>query len=327
MIRLNKILVATDFGDASDVALHYGRALAHTFGATLHLLHVAENTFLRAVPTDPHVLKAVAVTQLRDRLTDGDLTTLHAVASLETSDETAEAIVKYAARHAVGLIVMGTHGRAAIARLLVGSVAEKVVRTAPCPVLTVRQPERDFVVPDAALGSAQHEPGGVSMMTLKNILVATDFSEPSEAALTYGRALARTFKATLHVLHIVERVSDVVYGAEAYAVAIPELQQELEDSARKQLEDLLVDNDPHPLTTRQGLISSSAPAAAIVDYAGKEGIDLIVTGTHGRGGVAHLLMGSVAERVVRTAPCPVLTVRHPEHEFVVADTLAAAAKA
>ena len=75
------------------------------------------------------------------------------------------------------------------------------------------------------------------------------------------------------------------------------------------------------------LITSNAPAVAIVDYARRERIDLIVTGTHGRGAVAHLLMGSVAERVVRTAPCPVLTVRHPEHEFVVPDALVAVAKA
>ena len=165
------------------------------------------------------------------------------------------------------------------------------------------------------------------MITLKNILVATDFSQPSDAALAYGRALARNFKATLHVLHVVNNVSSVVYGAEAYAVSMPEFQREIEDSARKELDDLLIDNDPVPLPARRVLIVSSAPAAAIVDYAGRERIDLIITGTHGRGAVAHLLMGSVAERVVRTAPCPVLTVRHPEHEFVVPDTLVAVAKA
>ena len=165
------------------------------------------------------------------------------------------------------------------------------------------------------------------MITLKNILVATDFSEPSDAALTYGRALARNFNATLHVVHVVGNVSSLVYGAEAYAVNMPAFQQEVEDAARKQLDDLLVDNDEHPLQTRHVLLTSNAPAVAIVDYAGREHIDLIVTGTHGRGAVAHLLMGSVAERVVRTAPCPVLTVRHPEHEFVVPDALVAVAKA
>jgi nucleotide-binding universal stress UspA family protein len=165
------------------------------------------------------------------------------------------------------------------------------------------------------------------MIALKNILVATDFSEPSDAALTYGRALARTFGATLHLAHVVDSVPTFVYGADAYAVSMPELQQELEDAARRQLAELLVDNDRPPLPARLVLLTSNAPAAAIVDYAKGERIDLIVAGTHGRGGVTHLLMGSVAERVVRTAPCPVLTVRHPEHEFVVPDALVAVAKA
>ena len=163
------------------------------------------------------------------------------------------------------------------------------------------------------------------MITLKNILVATDFSEPSEAALAYGRALARDFNGTLHVVHVVGNVGSAVYGAEAYVTSVPELQQDVEDAARKQLDDLLVDNDEPPLPTRRVLITSNAPALAIVDYARQEHINLIITGTHGRGAVAHLLMGSVAERVVRTAPCPVLTVRHPEHEFVVPDALVAVA--
>ena len=166
------------------------------------------------------------------------------------------------------------------------------------------------------------------MIMLKNILVTTDFSEPSEAALAYGQALARTFGATLHVLHVVGHISSAVYGgADGYVVSMPELQQEMADAARQQLDDLLVDNDERPLPTRRVLITSNTPAPAIIEYAGREHIDLIVTGTHGRGAVAHMLMGSVAERVVRTAPCPVLTVRHPEHEFVVPDALVAVAKA
>jgi nucleotide-binding universal stress UspA family protein len=165
------------------------------------------------------------------------------------------------------------------------------------------------------------------MMTLKNILVATDFGEPSEAALIYGRALASNFGATLHVVHVVGHLSSAVYGAAGYIVSVPELQQEVEDAARKQLDDLLVDNDTPPLPSRAVLITSNSPALAIVDYARQERINLIVTGTHGRGAVAHLLMGSVAERVVRTAPCPVLTVRHPEQEFVVPDALVAVVKA
>ena len=162
MILLTQILVATDFSDASEVALEYGRALARTFGASLHLLHVMENTFLRPSPSDPYLLKAGAAKHLGERLSADDRVTLHAHAALETSDDPAETIVKYAGEHQIGLIVMGTHGRGGMARMLTGSVAEKVVRTAPCPVLTVRHPEHDFVVPDAASSTAHLSSGGLS---------------------------------------------------------------------------------------------------------------------------------------------------------------------
>ena len=126
MIQLTRILVATDFSDASHVALDYGRALAHTFGASLHVLHVMENTFLRPMPGDPYLLKAAAVKHLTERITDDDRTALHAVATLETSDNPAAEIVNFAAGHDVGLIVMGTRGRGTMARLLMGSVAWNV---------------------------------------------------------------------------------------------------------------------------------------------------------------------------------------------------------
>jgi universal stress protein A len=155
MILLKRILVATDFGDASEAAMDYGRALAQTFGASLHLLHVMENPFLRPVQADPSQLKAAAAKRLGERLTDDDRAALHATAVLETSDHPAEEIVKYAKAHNLDLIVMGTHGRGAVAQLLVGSVAERVVRTAPCPVLTVRHPEHEFVVPDILVAVAK----------------------------------------------------------------------------------------------------------------------------------------------------------------------------
>jgi nucleotide-binding universal stress UspA family protein len=164
------------------------------------------------------------------------------------------------------------------------------------------------------------------VITLTNILVATDFSEPSAAALTYGRALAGHFKSMLHVVHVVGTIPSVFNGIEAYVVSVPDLQQQVEDAARKELEALLIDSDDLPLF-RRVLITSNVPAAAIVDYAKQERVGLIVAGTHGRGAVAHALVGSVAERIVRTAPCSVLTVRHPEHEFVVADIFVANATA
>lgn len=162
MILLKQILVATDFSDASDAALAYGRELSSAFGASLHVLHVLENTFMRPVPADPYVLKAAATRHLADRITDQDRAQRHATATMTMSDTPAGEIVKYARAHGVDLIIMGTHGRAGMARLLLGSVAETVVRTAPCPVLTVRHPAHDFVVPDPPLAAATQEPGGLS---------------------------------------------------------------------------------------------------------------------------------------------------------------------
>jgi nucleotide-binding universal stress UspA family protein len=162
MILLRQILVATDFSDASDAALAYGRELSAAFGASLHLLHVLENTFMRPVPADPYLLKAAASRHLADRITNQDYAQRHATATVATSDAPADEIVKYARAHQVDLIVVGTHGRAGMARLLLGSVAETVVRTAPCPVLTVRHPEHDFVVPDPPRVTATQEPGGLS---------------------------------------------------------------------------------------------------------------------------------------------------------------------
>ena len=165
------------------------------------------------------------------------------------------------------------------------------------------------------------------MIALKKILVATDFSQPSEAALAYGRELARTFGASLTVLHIVDNILTRAYGSDGFVLADPELQREIETSAQRQVDAVLFDEDRKMLGAVGLVITSNSPSAAIVTYARDASVDLIVMGTHGRGAIAQLLMGSVAERVVRIAPCPVLTVRHPEHEFVLPDALVAIAKA
>jgi len=164
------------------------------------------------------------------------------------------------------------------------------------------------------------------MIALKHVLVATDFSEPSEAALAYGRHFARTFGATLHVMHVVENVM-ARFAADAYPVLLPDLQREVEEAGSKRLNGILEEADFKELKAVPVVRTSAAPAAAIVDYAKEADVDLIILGTHGRGAMAKLFMGSVAERVVRMASCPVLTVRHPEHEFIVPDALVAVEKA
>ena len=148
MIVLKNVLVATDFGPAANAALTYGCALARNFGAELHLLHVMENSFLRASPADPHAHRAAVLRTLHEGLTASSGPKAHVV--VETSDNPAHAITEYAKAADIDLIVMGTNGRGGVAQLLVGSVAERVVRTARCPVLTVKHPEHEFVLPDEA---------------------------------------------------------------------------------------------------------------------------------------------------------------------------------
>jgi nucleotide-binding universal stress UspA family protein len=135
-----RILVPTDFGDASEAALAYAREIADRFDAALHLIHVAENPFLRAVVTDRRSLEEAPARWLEDRLTDTDRRR-GAVAIVEQSDEPANEILRYAKSANIDLIVMGTHGRTGLARVVLGSVAEAVVRAAPCPVLTVHAAE------------------------------------------------------------------------------------------------------------------------------------------------------------------------------------------
>ena len=166
------------------------------------------------------------------------------------------------------------------------------------------------------------------MIALKKILVATDFSAPSDAALAYGRELARTFGGALTVLHVIDDIIVRAYGVDSgVLLPDPDVQRQFEADAQKRLDAAISDEDRVQLKASGIVVVSSAPSSAIVTYAHESGTDLIVMGTRGRGGVAHLLMGSVSERVVQTAPCPVLTVRHPEHEFIQPDALVAVMRA
>ena len=163
------------------------------------------------------------------------------------------------------------------------------------------------------------------MVVIKNILVATDFSEPSGVALAYGRDLARNYNARLHVLHVVEDVM-LRYAPEVGLIG-PDFQADLDAMASRDLNALITDDDRRALDALPVIERGINPAETIVKYAKEHAIDLIVTGTHGRGAIKHFLMGSVAERVVRTAPCPALTVHAHERDFIVPDGLTLAASA
>lgn len=149
------------------------------------------------------------------------------------------------------------------------------------------------------------------MINLKKILVATDFSEHGAKAVRYGAELAAKFGAELHLFHAIEPIP-ITYGEGAYFP--PDSTKEIEAAAVRQLDELKVDAADGLQVTRK--VVEGHPFAEIVKYAKENSTDLVVIGTHGRGAIAHMLLGSVAEQVVRKAPCPVLVVRDEEHDFV-----------
>ena len=162
------------------------------------------------------------------------------------------------------------------------------------------------------------------MIALKNILVATDFGDASATALAYGRDLARTFGATLHVATVVDNLLARAMVVSTYVGDLEAVQGQLEADADTQLRSLITDDDRARFAVKLHRITDVSPAAALSAYAAQEHVDLILMGTHGRRGMSRMVLGSVAERVVREAPCPVMVVRHPEHDFVQPDALVAA---
>ena len=294
-----RILVPIDFSAPSDAALAYARRLAGTREATLHVLHVAEATFLRAVVVDPRNRDTAVLNRLDALLSDEDRRRFRVLSAVEHSDEPADEIVRYARLKDIDLIVMGTHGRTGVAHILLGSVAEKVVRVAPCPVLTVR--------PTAgSIGATQLGP--------TRILAPTDFSPPSDRALEYARRLAAQCGAALHVLHVLEEGVDTAsFGSEVFVPDSPEVRAARLKEAQDKLAHRSGSGDhERPHATTEVVVGSTA--RTISRYAADNNYDLIVMGTHGRTGLAHLVMGSVAEHVVRTAPCPVLSTHHLREE-------------
>lgn len=156
------------------------------------------------------------------------------------------------------------------------------------------------------------------MIALKTVLVATDFSETSAVALRYAKAFAHAFGASLHVLHVVQEPFAQPWAVEAYGFSLATLQEDWVREAKTRIETTLTAEERASyraeLATRLG-----HPVVEILKYANEQRVDLVVIGTHGRGPLGHMVMGSVAERIVRKATCPVLTVHHPEREFVVPD--------
>ncbi|HLJ95195.1 MAG TPA: universal stress protein [Gemmataceae bacterium] len=153
------------------------------------------------------------------------------------------------------------------------------------------------------------------MINLHRILVPTDFSKHSEVALTYAAALAEKFGAELVLLHVVQDLALFIPDAVAVAPPIAAPVEQFTAAARDALDRIgQAENLRHLRFHRE--VREGTPFYEIIRFAKEGDVDLIVMGTHGHTGLTHVLLGSVTEKVVRKAPCPVLTVRHPEHEFV-----------
>lgn len=308
MSMFHRILVPVDFSPFSLQALRYGCALARQDQAPLYLLHVVQDLVPIGIggggiasPSAAQYVSEIekgageALAQVPSRSWMHGLTVLRQT----IIGSPAERIVEFARSNDVDLICVGTHGRGGLNRFLLGSVAEKVVQHSACKVLVVRRREREFVTAES------------ETPTLRRILVPIDFSETGRAALEAGADLASRFGAELHLLHVVEDSSPAV---SEIALAYPVFQSYVHEMVRKgemQLRELSL---PQALPSKpiHRKVMIGAPIDKINDYAEEQDIDLIVIGTHGRTGPSHWLLGSVAERVVRSAPCPVLVTPLPK---------------
>src|SRR6516162_9835264 len=153
------------------------------------------------------------------------------------------------------------------------------------------------------------------MIDLHRILVPTDFSKYSHNALTYAAAFAEKFGAELYLLHVVQDLALFIPEAVSVAPPVAPPVEQMTAAAREALGRVVSENDMGRVKVRCE-VREGTPFYEIIQFAKEAAIDLIIMGTHGHTGLAHVLLGSVTEKVVRKAPCPVLTVRDPEHEFV-----------
>lgn len=293
MLSIQRILWPTDFSEGADAAFPYAAVLADWHDAELHVLNVREGN--DAVQADMDAQFPVS----RDHLADLvgreeeespsrslDLEALRLVQEQVEAPSPADAIVSYAEDRDIDLVVSGTHGRRGLERLLMGSVAEEVLRRVPCPMLTVRD----------------HD--GRTAWNVQNVLAPVDFSDGADTAVRHAKELALTYGAKITLLHAVEEVVyPSAYGMEMADVPGPEIIERVERSlatmAREEIgyEHVLVE-----------ALVGYAPSV-ILDYQEEHDVDLIVISTHGRSGLERLLLGSVTERVARRASVPVFVVK------------------
>lgn len=311
--RAPRLLLATDGSQGSAVAAEYAFALARSWGASLTLMNVLECP-PGLDPQNP--VNQLYVTELMKQATN-ELVALKARAvergiSAQTRIATgipSEEVLAVATGEAPDLIVVGTGGKTGLAHVLLGSTAERIIRGAPCPVLAVRaHPYGE----EQAVGN-RRDP-----THLERILVPVDCSDCSLDAVEYAALVAQRSKAALTLLHVLEPIS---YGLD-FTFPDRAKRESIKAGHTKRLSDL-VSALASAGVPSEFLILGGLPTDSILDAARTQSADLIVMGTHGRRGLSHAFVGSIAESVLRKSSCPVLMVRspkfRPDHRRVVSD--------
>jgi len=294
---LRHIVAATDFSEPAELGLAWAASIARTHGAALTVVHALAPPMPVADFAAPplHVdreLRESAEKRLHEVLKQAPLEGVHTEVALRDGTPS-QAIIDLVGEVDAGLVVVGTRGLTGFRHLLLGSTAERIVQKSPVPVLSV------------------HPGDGVPLHEPRTILVPTDFSEDAEAALATAERTLRLVEAEtrvilLHVFHV-----PAEYRSYGPAGSFFEFTEELSQTLNERIAALAKPFRDQGLVV-DAMVAEGIPAEVIVREAEERQVDLIAMGTHGRSGLAHLLLGSTAERVVQHAGCPVLTVRHAE---------------
>ncbi len=294
MLSIRRVLFPTDFSAGATRAFPEAVSFATRHNAELHIVKVAEMDSERVVslPVAANVLHEWLGQQ--SSIEEADLEALTVIQRQLEPAPPSERLVEYADGHDIDLVVMGTHGRRGVRRMLLGSVTEEVLRTAPCPVLTVRADDEN-----------ESRPG------VQRILAPVDFSDAAETAVRHAGEIAETYDADLHLLHVVEEVAyPSAYGVDPPLIPHDEVVARVETRLGQMARGEAGDENVQ--------VSAAVGYApwTILDVVEANDVDLIVIATHGRSGLDRFLLGSVAERVLRGSPVPVFLVRPDQASLV-----------
>lgn len=304
-LKIGKILVPLDFSPASMEALDYAVSVAKQFRAAIHLVHVHPPDEASSTPGAGHLLlqSAEAIERLNEELAGihrKHVPTFCPENCHVRGGRPYQEIIGLAREIDADLIVLSTRGYSGLKHLLLGSTAERVVRSSPCPVLVARRRKQKAKATSATF-------------TIRKILVPVDFSECSMVGVRYAAFLAKTLDAKLRLFHAMYPYTEYVIADRVGARVSPLLEAE-QAVAREQMEELKQKDFLRGLSLQTEIRSGHA-IDEICGAAGQPDVDLIVISTHGRTGFKHAFIGSVAEHVVRYAECPVMVVPTRSHKM------------